>query len=509
MLNISDNDLDRLSREAAEKYEPDEGSSPSWENFERHLDAELSDPAQPVGNPNNSARRIGRVLLLLLVLGLSYFLFRVDSKLAPAVFKTNKQSSSVKSTAIQPLPGSSVDKIKSLSAETAQGSLQATGENDPKKESTHYKILKGSKNQNNLTTSSTVTAGKEGNHPSNGPKTIQSAPIEAYSTSNTGHPSSTKNTQEGRNGKSSPFSAAKGDGLVGAGLIGQDLSEISNNSSNAIPAPVSSTGEFLGLKSTALPGLQSQSSYSSATKDPTLKLAGVNQNPMVVPTLAKSGQANSRSMRLNRSLKIGLLLAPDYSDVNSARNNKMSSNMGITIGYYLLNKWSINTGLIYTKKNYGVNGQDFKAPANSFYIPIGSDIEYVNGSCYMLEIPISVRRDFNISKKTLFFVNGGLSSYLMKKEKYVIDYVPAPGSWGPPVSGQAEGPKSFTPTNYWFSVASFSLGIEQEISKSLSFQVEPFAKLPLRGIGTGNIEISSYGIAFSLRYAPLLSRSRK
>ena len=53
MLIPSDKELDRLSREAAEQYEPDESIS-SWEKLEARLDTELGKPTVP------SARRFGR-----------------------------------------------------------------------------------------------------------------------------------------------------------------------------------------------------------------------------------------------------------------------------------------------------------------------------------------------------------------------------------------------------------------------------------------------------------------
>ncbi|MEO6963026.1 MAG: hypothetical protein ABIY90_13710, partial [Puia sp.] len=63
--------------------------------------------------------------------------------------------------------------------------------------------------------------------------------------------------------------------------------------------------------------------------------------------------------------------------------------------------------------------------------------------------------------------------------------------------------------NYWFAVGSLSAGFEQDLGKGFSFQMEPFLRLPFRGIGDGNIKLTSYGLLFSMRYTPVLGRTRK
>jgi len=62
--------------------------------------------------------------------------------------------------------------------------------------------------------------------------------------------------------------------------------------------------------------------------------------------------------------------------------------------------------------------------------------------------------------------------------------------------------------NYWLSIAALSIGVEHQFNKNFSLQVEPFVKLPLIGVGLGNLQLNSYGVSFSLRYSPVLSKSR-
>ena len=197
------------------------------------------------------------------------------------------------------------------------------------------------------------------------------------------------------------------------------------------------------------------------------------------------------------------MVGPDITMVHSTNGGRFSGNVGLTIGYQFADRFSINTGLIYTKKNYASQGEDFHPknwPPN-----VTNNIEFVSGYCSMWEIPLSLRYDIPMGDKFTFFVNGGLSSYLMNNESYEI-YTRA---WGGYPRGVREYPKTKSDQKYWFSIAALSVGIEHQFSKSFSLQAEPFVKIPFSGVGLGNLQLNSYGVSFSLRYSPVLSRKRK
>jgi hypothetical protein len=154
----------------------------------------------------------------------------------------------------------------------------------------------------------------------------------------------------------------------------------------------------------------------------------------------------------------------------------------------------VNTGLIFTSKNYTAGANDFH--------PSKPDWRDIKGNCKMIEIPLTLRYDLSVGRKTAFFANGGFSSYLMKNESYSY-YLNQWGNWY-----YIQDKEFYGKGNYWFSMANLSIGIEQYISPGLSLQVEPFAKLPLSGVGWGKLQLSSYGVSFSLRYSPVLKRKR-
>ncbi len=121
----------------------------------------------------------------------------------------------------------------------------------------------------------------------------------------------------------------------------------------------------------------------------------------------------------------------------------------------------------------------------------------------MIEIPLTLRYDFSTNRKITFFVNGGLSSYFMKKESYTFNMKGVNGNVWPTQQYNYNNHEK-----YWFSIATFSVGVEKSIGKHFSVQAEPFIKVPLSGVGLGELQLNSYGVSFSLRYAPVLKKSR-
>jgi hypothetical protein len=164
------------------------------------------------------------------------------------------------------------------------------------------------------------------------------------------------------------------------------------------------------------------------------------------------------------------------------------------IDYTLSQKFQLQTGFIYTKKNYKMNGSDYHPPK-------GTWIDYVNlkevtGSCSMYDIPLNLRYNAIRKKSSTIFFSAGLSTYLMNSEDYSYYYY---------YNGAPNTRDRSYPTNddYLFSVFNFSAGFEKKLNKSFSMQVEPFFKQTLTGVGFGSISLSSTGIYFSLRYNPL------
>jgi hypothetical protein len=207
---------------------------------------------------------------------------------------------------------------------------------------------------------------------------------------------------------------------------------------------------------------------------------------------------NTTKQKTNKekSFELGLTYGLDMSTVKLKHNSPPSHSIGITLSYNFSPKISVRSGLIYTQKNYKANGDDYTY--KSWYTPpptvYSTKLLQAEGYCNMYEIPLSIRYTFNPEAKIVLFASAGASTYLMRKESY--DYLIQYNTWAP----QQKSRTINEPSNYIFGIADFSVGIRTKVSKKMFFEIQPFAKIPLRGVGNGNILLSSFGTYGNLIY---------
>jgi len=192
------------------------------------------------------------------------------------------------------------------------------------------------------------------------------------------------------------------------------------------------------------------------------------------------------------SLILSAMAAPDISSGQNNKSSKVSSNLGVLATYALGSKFSVTSGAIYARKLYNSGGTT-AGGGGSIYTPATGPGEWeVKADCNVLDIPLNVNYKLMNKKKLSVSVNTGLSSYFMLKEKY--DYiVDQPGQ-----------PQQVTTTEFSnqnqhiFGIANVSVSFDHQISQTLSVGVQPFAKLPLTGIGNNDVNLKSAGVSFSL-----------
>src|SRR5205823_11677399 len=175
-------------------------------------------------------------------------------------------------------------------------------------------------------------------------------------------------------------------------------------------------------------------------------------------------------------------------------------NLGIEAEYSLSKRFSVQTGLLYTTKNYKLRGQDYHPPKG--YWTNYVKLEDVTGTCKMWDIPVNIRYNAMIKKSSRIFVTTGLSSYLMKKKHYTYNYYYN----GIPTTRRRAYDSG---DMYWFSVLNISAGFEKTLSGKFSVQLEPFFKQPLTGVGFGSISLSTAGLYISLRYHPSFTHAKQ
>ncbi len=198
-----------------------------------------------------------------------------------------------------------------------------------------------------------------------------------------------------------------------------------------------------------------------------------------------------------KGFSYSFLAGVDKSTVKLRYGYDPGYNIGLMGGYHFNSKWSVHTGVIYTQKNYKLDGADFTAPKGS---PVSYyKLDLVDGYCKMWEVPLLLRYTIPKARGNSFFLSAGLSSYFMTTEDYNYYYK----YLGMPVVKNTYYNSTDT---HVLSIVHLSAGFSKPIGKSWDMQMEPYAKIPLGGVGFGSIELSSFGINFSLQHRQPLKK---
>lgn len=220
-----------------------------------------------------------------------------------------------------------------------------------------------------------------------------------------------------------------------------------------------------------------------------VKLDSIVSNPLTKKVKTKSSLVNRWT--------IGLYTGTDISRVNGTANDKMGYVIGSMLSYDLTKRFTVSAGFLFTQKFYSAKASDYNPPPHhiSRYLNLVS----LDGNCEMWELPLNLR--YNVIKRpgSSWFINAGSSSYIMRKQFYDYEHIDqgvlAKRNW-----------KTTSQQNDWFKILNLSLGFEKTISRSLSVQAEPYARIPLSGVGYGKMDISTYGILVGIKYRPLFKK---
>ena len=213
-------------------------------------------------------------------------------------------------------------------------------------------------------------------------------------------------------------------------------------------------------------------------------------DPVATENKQEASTISTVKRKASKQWSIALVAGVDESTVKLRYAYDPGYNVGLIAGYHFSDKLSIHTGAIYTQKNYKMAGSDFTAPKGtwvSYY-----KLETVAGYCRMWEVPLLLRYTISSSAKKSFFISTGMSSYFMTAENYDYFYYYN----NRPVTRNSAYKSTDT---HVLSIAHLSAGFENRIGKQLYLQVEPYAKLPLGGVGFGNIQLSSFGLNFAVQ----------
>lgn len=208
----------------------------------------------------------------------------------------------------------------------------------------------------------------------------------------------------------------------------------------------------------------------------------------VIETLKNNEETKSPQKKIHiqkeYGLYAGIVIGPDISTVKFQSIKNIGISMGVLVGYYINSRISLESGVSWDIKSYYSIGKYF----NTKNIPSNYNvkIENVEGVCNMIEVPVSIKYNLTTGKKHLSIAMG-VSSYIMKKEKY--NYVVTKNGQQYQYSSTYKNAS----TNL-LAAANFSVGYNTTLKKNISLRIEPYLKIPLKGIGFGSLPIMSTGL---------------
>jgi len=211
---------------------------------------------------------------------------------------------------------------------------------------------------------------------------------------------------------------------------------------------------------------------------------------------------DSISRKLERSnenqrgrLTLSMAFTTDMNSVNGIENSKAGLSSGFGINYRISKGISASTGIYYSQKEYNSDKYSYYTTEKPFST-WASYSKQIDAECSVIDIPLNMNVLLSKTKKTGIIASAGLSSYIMLSEKYNFIYNATPSY---PSAGRKY--KINNANQHIMSIVNLSIGIEKPIDNQSSIVIQPYAKLPLSGIGQGETELKSFGIGFQLNYS--------
>jgi len=210
---------------------------------------------------------------------------------------------------------------------------------------------------------------------------------------------------------------------------------------------------------------------------------------------SNSRKLESSDVKPSGRLALSMAFSTDMNTVNSLNKSKAGLSYGLGLNYKISNILSAGTGIYLSQKSYSSDRYSYHTAVKPFST-WASYSKQIDAFCNVLDIPLNLSVLMTKTKKTGIVVSAGLSSYIMLSEKYNFVYNPTPNY---PSSGRTYTIKN--DNQHILSVVNLSVGIEKPIGNQTSIVIQPYAKLPMSGIGQGETELKSFGVGFQLNYS--------
>lgn len=188
---------------------------------------------------------------------------------------------------------------------------------------------------------------------------------------------------------------------------------------------------------------------------------------------------------------LGIAAGPDYSWVKNKMGTSPGLNVGLIAGYQVNARFSVETGIAVSRKNYASEGSNFSMDKMGSSMPVGMTIMDLSSSSNVLTIPLRAKYNLSAKRNGGFYLTGGVATYIYTKETnaYNVMYNGAPQK----MDAVYNQNKVSIP-----AVAQAGIGYQKKLAGNLQLRVEPYASLPLTGMGIGGLHVSGAGINIGL-----------
>lgn len=194
-------------------------------------------------------------------------------------------------------------------------------------------------------------------------------------------------------------------------------------------------------------------------------------------------------IRKRSPLSVSFTVAPDFTGTGQRGSSKFGAGVGVFLEYEFLPNWALLSGAFYSQKNY---------LADNSFSPYGKSLDYrrapdfIDASCGVIDIPLNLRYYFFNKSRHRVFLSAGASSYMMKSEDYTYVY-------------EGYGYDDYTysvddQNKHFLAIYNLSFGYQRSLGQHWSLQLEPFIKVPAKGVGIGAVKLNSIGAFLHLNY---------
>ena len=248
------------------------------------------------------------------------------------------------------------------------------------------------------------------------------------------------------------------------------------------------SAQVLAVKGSIVPG----TAIGITGRDPALSMGGLSFSTKKDAPYAPERPSSQNSVG---KWAVSLAFSPDLNSVKGIGKSSFGISGGMGLSYKIWKSVAASTGLFYSQKAYSSDKTSYHAKEKPF-ATWTSYSQKIDADCRVLDIPLNLNITLKDKPRRKILASAGLSSYIMLSEKYNFIYDPSPGY---PSKG-----REYTIRNdnqHILSVVNLSLGIEKPLTGQSSIVIQPYAKLPLTGIGQGKTDLKSFGLGFQLNYS--------